>query len=159
MRKPLTERDMIDVLRVLNGMVDVRRDNSLKVRGVSRGAMKFLTHNFGGWIFRDSNGRYYATANRYAYRSEKQRADYVNFDCEDLPIEIIWHVVGPMLEGGSIGFSITKHDGWRRLNLRCREDARNEDIYNVLARLGREGYIHFQTAGSIWEVCKRKREQ
>ena len=87
-------------------------------------------------------------------------AQYRFSPVHDVPIEALWRVIEPMLQGQqTIGFSITKHPAWETLNIwpQGKRHASNESLdeqRDVLNMLCQHGYILFQYAGSVWEVTR-----
>lgn len=82
----------------------------------------------------------------------------------DLPVEILWEMVQKhILQGATnIGFSIAKSRGWFALNIgpegtHWTNDREYKAKVDILAMLASRGYIHFATAGDIWQVVVRER--
>lgn len=75
---------------------------------------------------------------------------------EDLPVEVLWHYVKPMV-GSGIGFSITKDPRWNKLDVYYRgqrhfNDNALREMERILTQLDTYGYITFLAAGSVWEI-------
>lgn len=83
----------------------------------------------------------------------------------DLPIEALYRLVKEIFntypgydETRSIGYSITKSQGWFNLNIAPAghnwhsRERDLEEMYNTLSRLAQFGYIIFQFGGSIWNI-------
>jgi len=81
------------------------------------------------------------------------------FDAEwDTPTEVLWRMIKPMIIDHS-GYSITKDRRWNNLNLDCIKSVPMDTdsstvaaIERILLKLDFEGYINFQSAGSIWRI-------
>lgn len=110
---------------------------------------------------------------RYFFRRESRAFDFLT----DCPVEVLWRLVEPIVDGSSGYHTILHHRGWHRLNMWCAQDREwerynewewkenNRKVYfrdekfipfmmSVLNKLSVYGYIIFQHAGSIWQVTK-----
>lgn len=92
---------------------------------------------------------------------EKPGKLYINsrFDIYYLPIIALWKLVDPII-GKSTGYSISTHKEWEGLNIyptsskfHSSEDFRL--MNEVLCRLDQYHFIIFQSAGSVWAICRR----
>ena len=87
------------------------------------------------------------------------------FNWLDLPIESLWLLIEPMLNGeSSRGYSLGSDKRWLDLNIypvghrfHCQRDI--EDIHTILNKLSSHAYLYVQMAGSVWEITKRNRER
>lgn len=79
-----------------------------------------------------------------------------------IPAEALWRLVAPMIARAR-GFSITRDMEWETslninaLTARVLADPRSSaqalgEMSEVLGRLANNGYIYFQTAGTIWAI-------
>jgi hypothetical protein len=150
MTAKFTQSQCAEILDVYSGARS-RADGSVRVRGISKAAKKFLSNSYG--ILVKIKGRYFP---RKA-GTFNDRAEYINPDWRDLPIEIVWHAVRSALDSeGSAGHSIVKSKVWDALNLRCKPQRENE-VMDVLNELAMHGLIYFQFAGDVW--CIKEKQQ
>lgn len=84
----------------------------------------------------------------------------------DMPVEILWRLVEPMLEGrASRGYSIVNDHRWRTLGLweetsvyaQMSHGSILEQKRDILNRLMAHHYVIFQYAGNIWDICRWER--
>lgn len=81
----------------------------------------------------------------------------------DLPIEVLWKVVEPMLNAeGQTGFSIVNNAQWEMLNIypqnsRHATDKDLEAKRDIMIKLSAYHYIYFQMAGSTWCIYREER--
>lgn len=152
----LTAKQMDEVLAVLTNSRRNTKDGSVRVTGLSRETVKFLVrHDY--MAKSDQNRRYYPK-----FGTTGAYPDTFNLYWRYLPVDLVWHVVEPMLNGeGPTGYSVTSHKRWGLLNLYRRGEygweANGEQAqYEVLSELAAHGYVWFLAGGSVWETTKRK---
>lgn len=82
---------------------------------------------------------------------------------EFLPASVLWKIVGPYIPKESIGKgTINKTSGlWEDLGLWKPSSPHHrvsdeQELENVLLKLAQHGLIHFNAAGSVWEISRRQ---
>lgn len=96
---------------------------------------------------------YWAKANRYYPKMRSFNPVW------DLPQEVLWRLVEPMIKFDHIGFSITKNKGWQVFGIWQNgtkqfkeDDCWIDQMRDILNKLASWSYIIFQYAGSVWQI-------
>jgi len=95
---------------------------------------------------------------RLVYMTSEQRGWRRFSLISQLPVEVLWRLVKPMLRtDGATGFSVTAHEAWLDLNVYPRrhrfygeDDRRVQE--DVLFELATHRYITFQALADVWEI-------
>lgn len=157
----LTPKQMDEVLEVLNNAREtVFGSGVVRVKGLSKATVKFLVRD--GWLKKGEDGKYRPDRALGLAGGHKYFSLYWTW----LPVDLLWHVVEPMLgEDGKAGYpTITAGNRWGLLNIFRRGEGGFEgkwgeiEQYEVLSALAAHGYVWFLSGGSVWEVTRRKDE-
>jgi hypothetical protein len=151
---PFNEKQSAELMEVVSGSRS-RQDGSVKVRGLSKPVMKYLTRMSG--LLLKLDGRYFARKPG----TLNNRAEYLNPDWRDLPLEVVFHAIASAFDpSGHCGHSIVgRKKIWDALNLFVEKPKREEEIVRLLCELDAHGFIYFQFAGDVWCIEIRKDHQ
>jgi hypothetical protein len=81
----------------------------------------------------------------------------------DAPASAVWHIFrNRVMKEDKVGYSITKSDGWKWLNIFPRGNNNHtqkdeDEMMEILHGLHIFGFLIFQHAGSIWDICVTKK--
>lgn len=78
------------------------------------------------------------------------------------PPEAIWRLADPII-GERSGYSIAREKGWLDFGIapaghRYHDERDEREIFAIMHFLDTWHYIHFQSAGTIWQVTRRQQE-